>query len=239
VPRDDAAGRAVTSAIPTLLLSGGFDPITPPAWAQFAAESLSDGTVVTVAPAGHAVLGVDPCIAALAQQFLDDLAVDDPDRCVDRLSGIEFSLGLDLDVPGERVSSTVFVDATTIRVELTLPSGWEEIDVPDAAVWSSATVVDTGLVLVQAQPDDGTQPSLAEDIAWLAPEGDEPAAVSTVSGGGLSWERIAFDFSGGHYVVLRTRVGAALITVLVQADDAALLDHLESSVLTSIEVREV
>ena len=34
----------VVSDVPTLLLAGEFDPITPPAWARQAAETLTNGT---------------------------------------------------------------------------------------------------------------------------------------------------------------------------------------------------
>jgi hypothetical protein len=62
----------VVSDIPTLLLSGQFDPITPPAFAQAAAAGLSNATAV-VDPAGsHGVAFVSTCVNSIIGAFLDD-----------------------------------------------------------------------------------------------------------------------------------------------------------------------
>ena len=60
------------SAIPTLLLSGTFDAVTPPGTAVTAAETLSRATVLAFAGVGHAVVQSSPCAAEVFASFLDD-----------------------------------------------------------------------------------------------------------------------------------------------------------------------
>jgi pimeloyl-ACP methyl ester carboxylesterase len=68
-----------TSAIPTLVLAGTYDPITPPAWSELAASTLSAATFVTVAGSGHAVYAAGPCPEGLVKQYIDDPASPLPD----------------------------------------------------------------------------------------------------------------------------------------------------------------
>ena len=69
-PTDPIESEAVVSDIPTLLLSGQFDPITPPRWADLAAETLSNSYSFVIPMAGHLV-GIDtPCGQKLMGSFL-------------------------------------------------------------------------------------------------------------------------------------------------------------------------
>ncbi len=55
---------------PTLMLSGGLDPVTPPSRAEEAAQFLKSSTHVIVANAGHGVSSLG-CIPKLIRKFLD------------------------------------------------------------------------------------------------------------------------------------------------------------------------
>ena len=67
----------VASDVPTLLLSGQFDPTTPPRWAELAARTLSRSYSFVVPMAGHGV-GIDTrCGRRLVEAFLD-MPSDDP-----------------------------------------------------------------------------------------------------------------------------------------------------------------
>ena len=69
-PADPIESEAVASDIPTLLLSGQFDPTTPPKWADLAAETLSNSYTFVIPMAGHGV-GIDtPCGRELMWYFL-------------------------------------------------------------------------------------------------------------------------------------------------------------------------
>lgn len=66
-----AEKQPVHSAIPTLLLSGSYDWLTPPAWAEAARRHLSNARHVEFRAMGHAVTANDDCAEALLAQFVD------------------------------------------------------------------------------------------------------------------------------------------------------------------------
>jgi pimeloyl-ACP methyl ester carboxylesterase len=72
---DDAFRRLPPAPMPTLLLSGGIDPATPPSHAERVAKSLGAWARHEVVPnAGHGLLAL-PCIRDLVFRFVD--AADD------------------------------------------------------------------------------------------------------------------------------------------------------------------
>jgi pimeloyl-ACP methyl ester carboxylesterase len=60
----------VVSDIPTLLLSGRFDPVTPPAFAEAAAAGLSNSYVLVDPLASHGVAFFNPCVNTILNNFL-------------------------------------------------------------------------------------------------------------------------------------------------------------------------
>lgn len=66
----DIMQAAVRSDVPSLLLSGEFDPITPAAWADLAAETLSKSTVYHFPGTGHAVITRGTCPVSILRAFL-------------------------------------------------------------------------------------------------------------------------------------------------------------------------
>ena len=64
----------VSSDVPTLLLSGRFDPITPPGFATAVAPRLGRATEVVQDGRGHGIWYGDECIAEIVQSFVADPA---------------------------------------------------------------------------------------------------------------------------------------------------------------------
>jgi pimeloyl-ACP methyl ester carboxylesterase len=64
------ASRAVVSDVPTLLLAGGLDPVTPPENAHLAARTLRHSRVLVAAGAGHTFSGAG-CAPRLIAAFLE------------------------------------------------------------------------------------------------------------------------------------------------------------------------
>lgn len=62
----------VYSDIPTLVLSGSYDPITPPAWGIIAAQTLSNSTVIEFPAIGHGAVDSADCPSAIARAFIND-----------------------------------------------------------------------------------------------------------------------------------------------------------------------
>ena len=82
VPAAPASFREPTvSEIPTLILSGSFDSITPLAWAYAAAETLPNSRIASIPGVGHFVAIGSPCAQAAIASFLQ--RPDGPDtNCV-------------------------------------------------------------------------------------------------------------------------------------------------------------
>lgn len=85
-------GSPVTVDIPTLLLSGALDPITPPAFAEEAAETLANSKHLVAQAGGHSITAFG-CVPLLIEEFLNDLdlaAIDG--SCLDEISRPPFIL---------------------------------------------------------------------------------------------------------------------------------------------------
>jgi pimeloyl-ACP methyl ester carboxylesterase len=72
-PAGEIGIQAVTSAIPTLIFEGEFDPITPTEWGKSVAEGLSSAYSAEFPGMGHGVLGTDRdgCSNQIAGAFLE------------------------------------------------------------------------------------------------------------------------------------------------------------------------
>ncbi len=78
------ANEPVESDIPTLLLSGLFDPITPPQFAEMAQETLPNSHNFVLPTGGHGVaFAVDDCIDSIVDDFLDDPLTEPSSACLD------------------------------------------------------------------------------------------------------------------------------------------------------------
>lgn len=60
----------VSSSIPTLFLSGQYDPVTPPLWARRAANHFNQGYFVTLPSVGHGTVESDFCASEVVRDFL-------------------------------------------------------------------------------------------------------------------------------------------------------------------------
>lgn len=83
-------GAAVRAPVPTLLLSGILDPVTPPRWGAEAARNLPHSLHLVV-PGSHGVGG--PCIDSIIKQFLETGSESGLDiTCIKKLAGISFDI---------------------------------------------------------------------------------------------------------------------------------------------------
>ena len=82
--------RPVASDIPALLLSGAYDPATPPHWADFASAQLSKGWSFVFPNLGHGVLEAEECAARLMRAFLESPAEKPAAECFLELGAPQF-----------------------------------------------------------------------------------------------------------------------------------------------------
>ncbi|MGF6228476.1 pimeloyl-ACP methyl ester carboxylesterase [Inquilinus ginsengisoli] len=93
VPRSPARDAdPVTSDVPALLISGAFDPTTPPSWAEAAVKRLAHSYSYVFPAHGHGVLYYgDTCAGSVAGRFLDNPAARPDDDCLADLRPLVFA----------------------------------------------------------------------------------------------------------------------------------------------------
>ena len=77
--------QPVKATVPTLLLAGEFDPVTPVEWAEQAARHLGNASLFVFPAVGHGVLDSHVCAGHLARNFFADPANPRVPACVARL----------------------------------------------------------------------------------------------------------------------------------------------------------
>jgi pimeloyl-ACP methyl ester carboxylesterase len=93
-PVDSDLHSPLRSAIPTLLLSGEADPVTPPADAERAAQGLQHHRNLTLSGEGHGQVATG-CVPKLMAEFLDAAAPEQLDAtCLERHSSAPFFVNM-------------------------------------------------------------------------------------------------------------------------------------------------
>jgi pimeloyl-ACP methyl ester carboxylesterase len=132
-PLDDYVDDPVVSDVPTLVLSGRFDPITPPLGGEMVVKTLKNGFHFIFPSSGHGAITELTCAPTVITSFLDDPTRPDG-ACVAQLS-TSFALpsgsgGDDSDEAGDtttEITGDPLTEDTEVENELfsiTLPKGW-------------------------------------------------------------------------------------------------------------------
>jgi pimeloyl-ACP methyl ester carboxylesterase len=87
----EMANAPVESEIPTLLLSGQYDPITPPQFAETAHETLSNSYNYVLPNGGHGVAFlVDACMDEIVDDFLRDPTSEPSSFCLQDVAAVRY-----------------------------------------------------------------------------------------------------------------------------------------------------
>ncbi len=82
------------STMPVLLISGHFDPATPPQYGDVIAQNLRNGRHIVVRNGSHSYTGLSPCIDNIMADFIIRAGVRDLDAsCADRIPPIAYLVG--------------------------------------------------------------------------------------------------------------------------------------------------
>ncbi len=126
-PFDPLDNQPVVSDIPTLIISGEYDPTTPPSFGRQAAANLSHSYVYEIPGQGHApsVGEESECPLSIIEAFLAVPTTDPYRVCVARMEGPRFILPFD-SVDGNDITFEPFVDQE-YGLEGVVPGGWESV----------------------------------------------------------------------------------------------------------------
>ena len=89
---DPRENEAVTGDIPTLILAGQFDPVTPPDWGRITAQSLSRAYFFELPGFGHSLSSDPGCPTTLITQFFENPEVAPDSSCINEIFLPEFFL---------------------------------------------------------------------------------------------------------------------------------------------------
>jgi pimeloyl-ACP methyl ester carboxylesterase len=88
---DPRENQPVTSDIPTLILAGEFDPITPPEWGQMTATHLANSYFYEFRGNGHWVTRSSRCALSITLSFLDNPLTPPDASCLGSQGGLQFA----------------------------------------------------------------------------------------------------------------------------------------------------
>ncbi|HET6442944.1 MAG TPA: alpha/beta hydrolase [candidate division Zixibacteria bacterium] len=118
---DPVVKEPVVSDIPTLLLEGEFDPVTPLIYAEEVAQHLSSSYLYEFPGVGHNVLIASSCARQIADQFMDDPTSEPDASCIDAMPGVVF----DLPKPDSLTLELAPFTADSFGLSFLAPSEWD------------------------------------------------------------------------------------------------------------------
>jgi len=191
--------QPVVSDIPTLILEGEFDPVTPPDYGRMVAEHLSNSYFFEFPSIGHSVAVSDECARSVAAAFIADTTTEPDASCREALK-LEFVLPIDFeDVPLEPVTISEF------GIQTLVPVGWMQV-APEYYVSP-----DTTIELVIKEKTDETVESFLQ--TWGATD-----AINAFELNGLSWRlyasKIADLDAAGYIATAPSEDGFFLVLIV-------------------------
>ncbi|MFN8565331.1 MAG: alpha/beta hydrolase [Anaerolineae bacterium] len=89
-PAPEFEAEPVVSDLPVLVLAGEYDPATPPAWGEIAAETLSNSFFFEFPGVGHGTIDGGDCPRSIFLAFLDDPTTEPDASCIAEMTPPEF-----------------------------------------------------------------------------------------------------------------------------------------------------
>jgi pimeloyl-ACP methyl ester carboxylesterase len=144
-PADARENQPVSSDVPTLVVSGEFDPVTPPGWAEEAARTLSKSFYFNVPRAGHGPTISEDCPRSILLAFLDNPTQQPDTACLAGLKEGKFAVPL-------KVGDFKLAPFTEKQMGFSgvVPDGWKSISA--GAYSPNGKMTDTTALMQQAAP---------------------------------------------------------------------------------------
>jgi pimeloyl-ACP methyl ester carboxylesterase len=230
-PAGDIENEPVESDIPTLVMTGQFDPVTPPPNGELAAETLENSFVYVIPAEGHgASLSSEECVQGLVMDFLLD-PEDEPDS--DCLEDIEVIF----DIPVMEVTLEEW-DSSILGISTLAPEGWVEEQIEDLPIiqFTPETTSATWLVFVVATNPD----YFGFLIEAFTGNPEIPDVYDEMRVGRLNWEiyRFLTDSRTHMTIAIAERGGNFYVIILntgTRAEDELLYDELIVPVIEAYE----
>jgi len=225
---DPSIKRPVSSQVPTLLLEGEMDPVTPPSFAREVAGNLGNSRLYIFPGVGHNVLVGSRCAFDIAQDFLADPAAEPDSSCLDDLGGVVF------DLPVETAGQITLKPVTNAASGLSsvAPEQWEEVG-PGTFLRRENALDPTALVF-DVLPTDADQ--VPQFLAAQLALDEAPEGIDQREANGLAWDLYSLEVQGivVDFAVAGREQGGSLL-ILLQSRPEERDGLLESVLLPAVD----
>jgi fermentation-respiration switch protein FrsA (DUF1100 family) len=197
--------EAVHSAIPTLVMTGQYDPIVPPDFGQAVADELDDATFLVFPGLSHGASGTD-CATQIMLAFLDDPSSSLDRTCLSDQSEAPFDLPMEADTAEMEPYSSTVLGLSGMR-----PVDWSELD--PGTFSRGLTGTDSTSLALLALPF-GADEALTRLAAQVGlPE--SPPVLDRFEANGLEWQIYRTEVQGAVMDVALAPRGTASVLVLL------------------------
>jgi len=180
----DLENQAVKSDVPTLVISGQFDPITPPEWGKLASSTLSKSFFFEVPAAGHGPSLTVDCPQQMLLAFLDQPTSAPDSTCLSKRK-----IAYNVPVTSLNVKLGPF-DNRLMGFSGLIPADWKPSgNIPGFYTPDGSMLNNTQLLLQAAQMASDQFLSLMETQLQSSGINLKPSTqkLSVQSAGGLKW----------------------------------------------------
>ena len=207
---DAIEAEPVFSDIPTLVVAGQFDPITPPSFGRAVADRLENSYFVEYPGLGHGVAAVEGCPISVTLSFLDDPTIAPDVSCAASMPPARFTVYLD-DTAVELVEVAVNLLGEVTRA--LVPASWEDLGF--GAFYRSRSGTDETALLVQGYRGESILELVLELFgSELSPNG-VLEEVESLTMGGRVWRRFTDSAGLRVEVALWAGDGSTLAVALI------------------------
>jgi pimeloyl-ACP methyl ester carboxylesterase len=204
---DPAVSQPVESDIPTLVLAGQFDPVTPPAWGELVAQDLPNSYLYEYTGAGHGPSMAVSCTRQMMIAFLKDPTRAPDDACQQAMEAVKFVTPAPTDV------TLVPFESAEMGIQGLAPEGWEQVS--NGVFSRQHSALDVALILQQAAPL-----SAEELLAQLSRQmglSQPPVQGGDREANDLTWALYEFNARGVQVDMAITEKDGLAMVVLMQS----------------------
>jgi pimeloyl-ACP methyl ester carboxylesterase len=179
--------QAVSSDIPTLVISGEFDPVTPPAYGQEAAKTLGKSFTFVAPRAGHGSSVTEDCPRNMVLAFLDNPTQQPDSACLNDMAQSKFEEPLS--AANFKLDPVTFETNTglgSLKINTVMPADWKEL--APGTYSPNGKMTDQTAIAIQAAPIKAdTLLSLLESQLKSTGFNVEFEAIDTRTANGIHW----------------------------------------------------
>ncbi len=216
--------QPVTSDIPTLVMTGEYDPVTPPDNAKEVAQTLSKSFLFEFPGTGHGVIPAQKCALGIAQAFLADPTTKPDSSCLSGVKEPAFTTP-DTVVQSGPITMTSFTEAS-MGISGVVPQGWKEVS--NGTFSRANNGADQTAIAYQVVPGmtaDTALPLLANQFGITDTTG------TTYQANGLTWHIVKGDFGGVKVDLALADGHSQVFVIFLLSNNAAEEEQLYNDVL--------